>query len=1143
MGIIHKRMVLFIFIFAGLIVISSGTAAASTNNTTTQTVLNASADAPPAGDNISTDDSNFTMNSGLETNIIPDPTNQRTGKHYTTIQGAIDDAQPGDTIQIESGTYKEHKITVDINLNLIGADKTNTIVDAEEDSLVFWIKPGVVVNISNLTIKNGKATNDTFDRNGGGIYNEGTLTINNCILTDDCAKDASGADGLDDASAAGNGGAIYNKGTLTVTNCNFTDNHAGKGGDASATHKSSAGGNGGAIYNIGTILNIQNCTFSNNYAGNGGKSSAFHDGKKGGDGGAIYTTGTINNIQGCDFTGNHAGNGGSVQASTAANGGAGGSGGAIFSNKNITVNNSTFNGNYAGNGGDGSDLNRGADGGNGGTIYNTGTFTITDSEIQNTFAGDGGDGYGFYNGGDGGYGGAIWNDGTFTITNCEISGSKAGQGGTGHSYPELNTYDGDNGMGGGIYNNATLTIRNSEIHDNTAESGGGIYNKGSTSLTNTSLTNNNAQYRIRYYNGASTHPLVLYLYGGEGGAVWNNGVLTSDNNTFTNNTAMYGGALYYTGDGTYNVTNCSFENNTVEAVDDNGDPLEVVTYSFTGSGLDFISAVVKTVAGVVDLSSANPVNGVMKIVESVNSVVKMIKTDTNTVEAAGAAIYMLNSVNLSMNNCNFTNNSASLGGGVANFGTGTLNITSCTFTNNPAGMGGAVYCNDLGPLNVTNSIFDGNCANTGAAISYTGSQSSQWGTLTVTQNIFRNNDGSLGGAVYDNFQGNTHIYMNFNRIYGTENYDIYNDVGKADAQFNWWDSNYGPGVYETSDCNIVAEPYMILTINSPNVHFGESSTITFDMLHDNTGVYQDPAYGMVPDGIPINLTVTSGTITPSTVTLINGRASATYTANGNTGSVTVSTIVDDNVHYPITSTFSVNKIPTNIYMNPLHGSAGSNITITALVKDVNGNLINDGEVSYQIGTEIDPFIAPVINGSATYNWTIPSTAKPGDQYTIIATYNGTSKYTSSETQTTLTVDITPLLLSASTRVKQFTETNNRLPNYVTIQNQKLTMPQFLDLLTKLTLQIDKGSLESINIKSVNPAPKPHGINSAGNIYKSEYLNIAQNIQNFINEFGRAPNFANTSLGTVQFTKLVYMYSKIICFYKEHNRLPKYVMTN
>jgi autotransporter family porin len=929
----------------------------------------------------------------------PTHTNATNGPKQTIASGLSVTNNRGN-ISIAAGTYKENKLIISKNLTISGASKTNTIINAMGSNLIFWIQLGNTVTIKNLNITNGTASKTDFSRNGGGIYNQGTLIIDNCIFYSNRAGDAPDAGGAfgDNSPAAGNGGAIYNAGSLTVTNSEFYNNHAGQGGDSSGTHKGSAGGNGGAIYNLGLIPNIEGCTFRNNYAGKGGKASDTHDGHSGGSGGAIYNPGTINNIQSCVFTGNYAGNGGSLPTTSSANPGKGGSGGAIYSSNRVTVNNSTFNDNYAGNGGEGTNFNKGADGGSGGAIYNTGIFTTTNCNMQNNTAGDGGAGYMLVYGGYGGSGGAIWNSGTFTITNCEIQKNTGGTGGKGYGYEDLNTFDGENGNGGGIYNSATLTINNSKIHDNTAQDGGGIYNTGNINVTNTPFTKNTAQYRIVYY----FTQIVLSLYGGGGGAIWNNGILTMMNITFTNNTAMYGGAIYYTGTRTYNVTNCSFINNNATAVDDHGKPIQVVTYSIPGGWKTFVSATIKSISKTMLISKISPVQGITSIVGDIVGAVKMVDSKSDAVEAAGGAIYMIKSVSLTVNNCPFINNTASLGGGICNFGNGSLNITNNTFTGNAAGVGGAVYCNDLGPLNATNNIFSGNCADGGAAIGYTGSSSSQWGTLTVKENIFRNNDASLGGAIYDNFQGNTKIHMNFNRIYGTDNYDVYNEVGKVDARFNWWNSNNGPDVYATNNCNIIVEPYMVLTINSPDLYTGDNSIINFNMLYDNEGTRHIPENGIIPDGIPVSLNVTSGTINHNTVTLINGTASTTYTANGDTGPVTISAIIDSDVQYPINSTFTVFKIPTNTYLFPTRNVAGQNVTLVARVSDVNDHNINVGYVKFNIGTA-SAVLAPVINGFAEYYWTIPLEWPPGN-YKITANYTGTPKYDSSIENGLLTVD-------------------------------------------------------------------------------------------------------------------------------------------
>ena len=102
-------------------------------------------------------------------------------------------------------------------------------IDAGGTSGVFTIDEGVTVSISGLTITGGSATE------GGGIRNEGTLTVMNSTLRRN--------------TAASIGGGIYNCGTLTITNCTLCGN--------------SADNRGGGIYNEGTLA-VTNSTLAGN---------------------------------------------------------------------------------------------------------------------------------------------------------------------------------------------------------------------------------------------------------------------------------------------------------------------------------------------------------------------------------------------------------------------------------------------------------------------------------------------------------------------------------------------------------------------------------------------------------------------------------------------------------------------------------------------------------------------------------------------------------------------------------------------------------------------------------------------------------------------------------------------------------------
>ena len=81
---------------------------------------------------------------------------------------------------------------------------------------------------------------------------------------------------------------------------------------------------------------------------------------------------------------------------------------------------------------------------------------------------------------------------------------------------------------------------------------------------------------------------------------------------------------------------------------------------------------------------------------------------------------------------------------------------------------------------------------------------------------------------------------------------------------------------------------------------------------------------------------------------------------------------------------------------------------------------------------------------------------------------------------------------AASRVKAYIESNKKLPDHVQVGTSRVTMPQFLKLLTAGLLKVKSGSTSSVTLKSVgNPSPMKPTINlKTGNIYKTEYLVLA-----------------------------------------------------
>ena len=155
---------------------------------------------------------------------------------YNSLRHAIDYTSNDSTIFLDEGNYigeNNRNISLDKSVTIIGKSKENTIIDCESSGRLFTMNSNSSLILTNLTLKNGKLTD-----NGGLIYNEGgQITIKNCIL--------SNSQGYE------NGGAIYtNFGTLNIENTHITNNSAYK--------------YGGAIYTNGET-NIKNSTFTQNY--------------------------------------------------------------------------------------------------------------------------------------------------------------------------------------------------------------------------------------------------------------------------------------------------------------------------------------------------------------------------------------------------------------------------------------------------------------------------------------------------------------------------------------------------------------------------------------------------------------------------------------------------------------------------------------------------------------------------------------------------------------------------------------------------------------------------------------------------------------------------------------------------------------
>jgi parallel beta-helix repeat protein len=442
------------------------------------------------------------------------------GTTASKIQGAVNAAQSGDTINVAAGTYLEN-VNINKGLTLKGTGNPtatsfalNAILGTGSDGItapIIYVNPtakiqdgvtlaslGGTVNIAagtykenvkidkSLVLKGAGSTKTIVDGNKvGPVFTIGKNNANAVVTLAGMSITNGKAENVYKF-----GGGIYNAGIATITGCTISGNTAEYGGGGiynggtvtiigSTISGNSAKYDGGGIYNGGTATITGSTILGNKveytYGRGGGifssgnayipstlkVTSSTISGNTGGYGGGIYTGGGIATVTGTTVTGS------TISRNTATH-----SGGGIHSDGGpIEVTNSIISGNTASYGG----------GISGRSMKVTGS-TISGNTVSF-----------------GGRGGGIVADGTSTITGSTISGN-TGEGiylGAGSTTTTIldSTISGNTGYGGGILNWGTLFVGGTtQIINNQGTGSGGIYSAGLITFdgTQVAVKNNKA---------------------------------------------------------------------------------------------------------------------------------------------------------------------------------------------------------------------------------------------------------------------------------------------------------------------------------------------------------------------------------------------------------------------------------------------------------------------------------------------------------------------------------------------------------------------------------------------------------------------------------------------------------------------------
>ena len=665
---------------------------------------------------------------------------------------------------------------------------------------------GAIYNTGSVYAYNTNFINNTAATMGGAVFNNGTLTIEKCIVDNNDITKRTSSDSEDYGGAAiynwydstlfiknstisnnlknyKNGdyvvGAVTSLGKTIISQNSYFVNNSGRWGGAITTSGSSLPGkkvnelsisdstfskNGGlygaGIFIQGSKFSITSCVFDSNTASGKGNMTPNDN-----NGAAIEVTNTDKAITGTisrsTFTNNKAQYGGAIDIcagtikitnSKFINNSADVEGGAIDintlnGNPKVTISGSKF-------------INNSAP--RGGAILNIKDLTVKGSTFINNTPNT------IFNwvgaGGNLNLNIRTFTDlqnaiglvtGTLTLNqNVAMTAKEAADFTNGITINKDITIDGKGhtidaknlGRIFSIGEGFTVTLTNATLINGKADKGGAIYNDGSLTLSDVKLSDNAAD--------------------SYGGAVFNNGDLVVGNSVFDSNDIVnrgsasvdYGGAAIYNWkEGTLKVTNSNFTNNIKNYK--NGDNLvgAITTIgNATVSGSNFVNNSGRW-GGAISATGAE-----LRKNSSTLTVSNTIFKDNSALYAG--AVYIWGS-NYNIADCVFDNNTAfgkgnmtpnnNNGGAlvvsqVSRFNEPITGTISCSkFTNNKAQYGGAAYFNK-GFVTITDSVFENNVATAeGGAVDFSHASVKDL-VVSINNSSFVGNKAPVAGAIFTN---------------------------------------------------------------------------------------------------------------------------------------------------------------------------------------------------------------------------------------------------------------------------------------------------------------------------------------------------------------------------------------------------------
>ena len=347
-------------------------------------------------------------------------------------------------------------------------------------------------------------------------------------------------------------------------------------------------------------------------------------------------------------------------------------------------------------------------------------------------------------------------------------------------------------------------------------------------------------------------------------------------------------------------------------------------------------------------------------------------------------------------------------------------------------------------------------------------------------------------------------------------------------------------VGETSK-TLTATKNITLTIKRSSINITTKTVKTSSASKIKLNATVKYTNGSLVNGAKAVFKINGKTIGSAVVT--NGKASITYIVPAKAGNYSVVVKIGETTltnYKNKTFKLVVSKRNPKIDVDSLF-FVKKGYSLTLKVKINNTGYSNaTGNVGFKVNGKTVG-IVKVVDGVASYRYDASSLKK--GVYNISVVYSGSSALNSARKNTVLRVQDELVstygysqILKKANLTYEFILNNKKLPNYALMNENEVSMADFLYLMTQ-TLT-NKNSLHNGGFST--PTSKTKTLNYGAKIYEDEYISLARTIVNTYIKSGRAPNTIKTKSNiTMSFEDTVYCYTRILNYLDVNGVLPLY----